>query len=78
MNIQYGLLLTKLITQDQKCEAHDCFRTIKYDDPCFVDINTNMVLCQQCGNCERYSRKKQEEREKAGIIEVPLIKGLDY
>jgi hypothetical protein len=49
-----------------------------HDDACFVDVQNNKILCPDCGKCERYARKKQEEREKRGITEIPLIKGLDY
>ncbi len=78
MDIQFGLLETKLTTEDRKCGQRDCFRNIATDAPCFVDIDNNVVMCEDCGKSERYSRKKQEAREKAGIMEVPLIKGLDY
>jgi len=78
MNIQFGLLETKLTTEDSKCQAQDCFRTIRTDDPCFVDVATSSVICEDCGKSERYARKKQEAREKAGVTEAPLIKGLDY
>lgn len=77
MNIQFGLLETKLTTEDTKCHSRDCFRQIKTDDPCFVDVNTSAVLCDDCGKCERYSRKKEEERKVSGK-DSPLIKGLDY
>ena len=78
MNIQFGLLQTKLTTEDTKCQAQDCFRQIITDDPCFVDVESSVVMCEHCGKSERYSRKKQDAREKAGITEIPLIKGLDY
>jgi RNase P subunit RPR2 len=78
MNIQFGLLETKLTTEDTKCQAQDCFRPIKTDAPCFVDVATSAVMCEHCGKSERYARKKQDAREKAGITEIPLIKGLDY
>jgi len=77
MNIQCGLLETKLTTEDKKCQARDCFRMIKTDDPCFVDVTNSSVLCDNCGKCERYSRKKEEERKNEGK-DLPLIKGLDY
>jgi hypothetical protein len=77
MNIQFGLLETKLTTEDQKCQAKDCFRQIMTDDPCFVDISNSAVFCDNCGKCERYSRKKEKEREVSGK-DLPLIKGLDY
>lgn len=78
MNIQYGLLFTKLTTDERKCGANDCLRMIEHDAACVVDVSTNAVFCEECGKCERYARKKTDEREKAGITEVPLIKGLDY
>ena len=78
MNIQFGLLQTKLTTEDTKCQAQDCFRQIITDDPCFVDVESSVVMCEHCGKSERYARKKQDAREKAGITEIPLIKGLDY
>jgi RNase P subunit RPR2 len=78
MNIQFGLLETKLTTEDTKCQAKNCFRQIITDDPCFIDVESSAVMCEDCGKSERYARKKQEDRQKAGLGEVPLIKGLDY
>ena len=78
MNIEFGLFSTKVTTEEERCRADDCFRIMAQDDPCFVDVQNNKVLCPDCGKCERYARKKQEEREKRGITEIPLIKGLDY
>lgn len=78
MNIEYGLLSTKVTTEEERCREKDCFRVMHFDDECFVDVSNNRVLCVDCGKCERYARKKQEEREKRGIKDIPLIKGLDY
>lgn len=78
MKIQYGLFETKITTEEERCREKDCFRVMNFDDPCFVDVQNNKVLCSDCGRCERYARKKQEEREKRGITQIPLIKGLDY
>ena len=82
MNIQHNLLETKYSSQDPdevtQCQDNSCFRSIACDDPCFVDTETSTIYCEKCGQCLRYSRKKQKEREDKGITEVPLIKGLDY
>lgn len=79
MNIQYGLLFTKSTDEeDRKCDRQDCDRLIRPDDEIAIDTETSEVLCVGCGKSERYARKKQQERENAGITEVPLIKGLDY
>ena len=78
MKIEFGLLRTKITTEEEKCRTKNCFRIMKEGDDCFVDVASNAILCDECGKCERYSRKKQETREKAGITETPLIKGLDY
>jgi len=79
MNIQFGLLETKN-TSDKiiQCADINCTRPISPDMPCFIEIEKSSMLCAECGKCERYARKKQEAREKAGITEIPLIKGLDY
>jgi|AOAMet1_18_M0_10_1038524.scaffolds.fasta_scaffold35144_2 hypothetical protein len=78
MKVRFDLLETKLTTEDCKCGQKDCFRKISTDSPCFIDVNTSVVMCEDCGKSERYARKMQDAREKAGITELPLIKGLDY
>lgn len=79
MKIQFGLFQTKN-TADKpvRCADPNCLRSVEPDGLCFIDIDNSSMLCNECGQCERYSRKKQQEREKAGISETPLIKGLDY
>lgn len=78
MNIKFDLLETKLSTEDQACGSSNCSRVIKYDDVCFIDIKENILLCEECGKCERYERKRKDQREKAGVKKIRLIKGLDY
>ncbi len=76
MKIQFGLLFTKFTGEEpQGCGADNCFRPIKPDDICAVDVETNNTLCEECGKCERYERKSAERR---GGKDAPLIKGLDY
>ncbi|MHA2402646.1 MAG: hypothetical protein ACXADH_06605, partial [Candidatus Kariarchaeaceae archaeon] len=76
MNIQFGLLETKS-TMDKpvRCSDKNCSRSIDPDGACFIDIENSALLCDHCGKSERYARKKQDAREKAGITETPLIKG---
>lgn len=79
MNIQFGLLFTKSTDGEPRpCCLSDCDRVIEPDDAIAIDVESNEILCVECGKCERYARKKQKQRENAGISEVPLIKGLDY
>ena len=79
MNVQFGLLFTKLTDEEPRgCDKGNCDRTIRPDEPIAIDVESNEVLCDGCGKSLRYARKKQKERENAGITEVPLIKGLDY
>ena len=78
MDIKYGFLQTKVTTEEEKCRAANCFRVIKHDQTCFIDVERNRILCEGCGKCERYERKKLEEMKAKGINEIPLIKGLDY
>lgn len=76
MKIQFGLLFTKFTGDEaQCCEANRCFRIIKPDNICAIDVETNVTMCEECGKCERYARKSAEKR---GNKDVPLIKGLDY
>ena len=78
MEIKFGFLQTKVTTEEEKCKAANCARIMRTDDDCFIDVQSNAVFCDECGKCERYSRKKEQERIRAGITETPLIKGLDY
>ncbi len=78
MNIEYDLFQTKVTDENQQCGISDCFRIMRVDDHCFVDVKNGVVMCNECGRCEKYSRKKQAEREKSGVVTPPLIKGLDY
>ena len=78
MNIQHGLLQTKVTSEEQSCQEKNCSRPMTKGMDCFVDIHHNTFLCEECGKCKRYERKKTQERKNAGILEVPLIKGLDY
>lgn len=79
MNIQHGLLFTKSTDDEPRpCALTDCNRVILPDAPIVIDVESNEILCIECGKCERYARKKRLQRENAGITEVPLIKGLDY
>lgn len=78
MNIEYGILSTKVTTEEERCREKDCFRVMVFDDPCCIDVEINKVLCPDCGKCKKYSRKKEQERKEKGINENPLIKGLDY
>lgn len=79
MKIEYGLLETKSTTDKPvQCADENCNRYVNPDAACFIEIENSALLCDHCGKSERYARKKQEAREKAGIKEIPLIKGLDY
>lgn len=78
MNIEYNLFHTKITTEEQKCQADNCNRLMQHDDPCYLDVKSDKILCTECGVCCRYERKMQEKREKAGIKKPRLIKGLDY
>jgi len=82
MNIQFGLFPTKSTEEEQKCCQGDldgpCNRVINEGDVCWIDVTNGRVLCEGCGKCERFDRKSTEAREKAGILQVPPIKGLDY
>ena len=78
MNIEYNLFHTKITTEEQNCQADNCHRVMKFDDACYLDVKEDIILCEECGVCCRYERKMQEKREKAGIKEPRLIKGLDY
>lgn len=78
MNIEYDLLKTKFTEEEGICSQHNCTRRFFLDDNVYIDIRTSNILCSECGQCERYTRKKEKERLDLGIYETPLIKGLDY
>jgi hypothetical protein len=61
------------------CADKKCGRVVAHDTPCFVDTTTGAIWCDDCGKCERYSRKKAAqraeraaEREKAAVEEAAL------
>jgi hypothetical protein len=83
MIVDYGLFSTKYTEEEPrscqgKLDEAPCDRSISEGDVCWVDVTENRMLCEACGKCERYDRKSTQAREKAGIMQVPLIKGLDY
>lgn len=46
------------------CTNPKCVRRIEAGDVAFVDRLTHEVLCHNCGKCERYARKKFDERRR--------------
>lgn len=50
-----------------KCSDNLCPRVINSDknklsEECFIDLLTGGTLCDQCGKCLRYARKKAHQR----------------
>lgn len=84
MSMEFGLYPTKHTDEEpQGCQGSvedgaPCNREIKEGDELWLDTQENRVLCDACGRCLRFDRKNEELRQKRGIKERPLIKGLDY
>ncbi len=63
MKIKFGLLETIFTSENpEDCADEHCLRLVNEDDVCFIDTQTNDIFCKSCGQCERYHRKKEEER----------------
>lgn len=68
MKIIFGLLETIYTNENpEECADEKCFRLVNEDDVCFIDTQTNDIFCKSCGQCERYHRKKKNERNKINI-----------
>lgn len=79
MKVEYGLLeIIFTDEEDIKCCETACYRRVYKDSTCFVDTSNNDIYCSQCGKCLKYQRKKEQQRKDMGIVDTPLIKGLDY
>lgn len=79
MKVEFGLLKTTFNDEEEiKCFDKSCIRGISKEDVCYIDTENSDVLCEQCGCCEKYQRKKEQQRREMGVQETPLIKGLDY
>jgi len=63
MTIKYNLFEMVYTDKNPKdCMDEKCVRLIQEEDKCFLDISTGGIYCYGCGVCERYHRKKEEER----------------
>ena len=79
MKVEYGLLeIIFTDEEDVKCRDNTCDRRVYTNSTCFVDTSNNDIYCSQCGKCLKYQRKKEQQRKDMGIVDTPLIKGLDY
>lgn len=64
MKIKFGLLETVYTDENPiECSEEKCLRLVSEDEVCFIDTQTSNVLCKSCGECERYHRKKESERQ---------------
>jgi len=49
--------------ESKQCGDEICDREIKTGYSCFIDLlNNGVILCDVCGKCLRYARKKATER----------------
>lgn len=63
MEIKYNLFEMVHTDENPKdCSDEKCNRLIQENDNCFLDTSTGDFYCHSCGVCERYHRKKEEER----------------
>ena len=44
------------------CSDNLCPRKINKSENCFLDLLSGEMLCEQCGKCLRYARKKAHQR----------------
>lgn len=59
----FGLFPNKYFGEDDQCADKGCTRILTQGDDCFIDtIRDGKMLCDLCGKCLRYSRKKAAER----------------
>jgi hypothetical protein len=81
--MEFGLYKTKHTDDEPRlCQGSvddaPCNREIHNGGEVWLDTENSHILCDACGRCLRYERKKVQMREKLGLGEAPLIKGLDY
>ena len=62
--IQFKLLEQTFSGSQKWCADRKCPRLIKSGEMCFIDLLTDNadVLCEGCGKCLRYARKKAVSR----------------
>jgi hypothetical protein len=58
----YGLLLTFFPESGVICSDEKCGRPVQFLEKCFIDMQTQEVYCEPCGQCVRYERKMAEKR----------------
>ncbi len=71
MKLEFGLIYAQLgedsfpeDTDLLPCSDEKCVRFISEGDFCFIDtLEEGGVLCEACGKCVRYARKKEFERQ---------------
>ena len=61
MATQFGMTATTWRMEAEVCHDAKCGRLVAPGDPCFIDANGDLY-CDSCGRCERYARKKQQQR----------------
>ena len=49
---------------DSVCAESKCQLVIAAGDVAFVDRDSRMIWCHNCGKCERYHRKKEAQRNR--------------
>lgn len=70
MKLEYGLLKTEYQAKENSkgelipslCGDEKCDRLVSPNEACFFDTTKNLVYCDSCGKCVRYSRKKAVQR----------------
>jgi hypothetical protein len=61
MAAQFGMTEGIYSGERGLCSDPKCGRYVEDGDPCFFDANGDL-WCNACGRCERYSRKKEHQR----------------
>jgi hypothetical protein len=69
---EYGLIQTfSPHPEGILCFDAKCGRSVNFMEKCFID-EAGGVYCQNCGVCERYTRKKAAQREKLGLPDIKI------
>jgi hypothetical protein len=64
VEISYGFLAITHIGEPAECDDPLCSRFISPGEVVYIDTQEGAKLyCKFCGPCERYHRKKDQERE---------------
>ena len=56
------------------CTDNKCNKPIRSGDQIIVDTENEKIYCHPCGQCHRYSKKKEVERanRKIDIVQLPV------